>query len=65
MCKIAEEVTRYYMTNIANFTAQLYFTIDSKNFIIGVLFSIITNITTNGIPIVTEFILITRTTNFI
>lgn len=53
------------MTDIANFTAQLYFMIDTKDFIIGVLFSIITNITTNGIPIVTEFILITGTTDFI
>ena len=53
------------MTDIANFTAQSYFTVDTKNLIIGILFSIITNVTANGIPIVTEFILITCTTDFI
>ena len=53
------------MADITNFTTQSYFTIDAKNLIIGVLFSIITNVTTNGIPIVTEFILITCTTDFI
>ena len=53
------------MADIANFASQPYFTIDTKNLIIGVLFSIITNVTTNGMPIVTEFILVACTTDFI
>lgn len=53
------------MTDITNLTSQSYFVIDTKNLIVGVLFAIITNIATNGIPIFQEIGFITRATDFV
>lgn len=53
------------MADITNLASQSYFVIDTKNLIVGVLSTIITNVTTNGIPIVKEIGLITRATDFI
>ena len=53
------------MADIANLASQPYFVIDTKNLIVGVLFAIITNVATNGIPIVKEIGFITRATDFI
>ena len=53
------------MTDITNLTSQADFMIDTKNLIVGVLFTIITNVTTNGIPIFQEIGFITRATDFV
>lgn len=53
------------MTDIANLTSQADFMIDTKNLIVGVLFAIITNVATNGIPIFQEIGFIPRATDFI
>lgn len=53
------------MTDITNLTSQADFMIDTKNLIVGVLFAIITNIATNGIPVFQEIGFITRAADFV
>lgn len=53
------------MADIANLASQAHFMIDTKNLIVGVLFAIITNVATNGIPIFQEIGLITRAADFV